>query len=92
MQRIDYILVNESEAKNSGRVSQHINLRDLRHYHIVNGSLFNPTSRAELIQRLVNLRRHFPNAKIFSISEINGKNIHPSVEMNQLRREMSDLP
>ena len=46
---------------------------------------------------LVELRQHFPEAKILGVSEINGKeynakNIIVSDAMNAIRREMSDLP
>ena len=53
--------------------------------------------RAALLQLLVELRQHFPDAKILGVSEIDGrelyyKNIIVSDAMNVLRRELSDLP
>jgi hypothetical protein len=53
--------------------------------------------RAALLQLLVELRKHFPYAKILGVSEIDGrelycKNIIVSDAMNVLRRELSDLP
>ena len=53
--------------------------------------------RAALLQLLVHLRKHFPEAKILGVSEIDGrelycKNIIVSDAMNVLRRELSDLP
>ena len=53
--------------------------------------------RAALLQLLVHLRKHFPEAKILGVSEIDGrelycKNIIVSDAMNQIRRELSDLP
>lgn len=53
--------------------------------------------RAALLQLLVELRQHFPDAKILGVSEIDGrelycKNIIVSNAMNVLRRELSDLP
>ena len=53
--------------------------------------------RQALISLLVELRRHFPEAKILGVSEIDGrelycKNIIVSDAMNVLRRELSDLP
>ena len=53
--------------------------------------------RAALLQLLAELRQHFPDAKILDVSEIDGrelycKNIIVSDTMNQLRRELSDLP
>lgn len=48
--------------------------------------------REALLDRLVRLRRHHPNAKILGLSEIAGKSIRPNKDMNRLRRELSDLP
>ena len=53
--------------------------------------------RAALLQLLVHLRKHFSEAKILGVSEIDGrelycKNIIVSDAMNVLRRELSDLP
>lgn len=53
--------------------------------------------RAALLQLLVHLRKHFPDAKILGVSEIDGrelycKNIIVSDAMNVLRRELSDYP
>ena len=53
--------------------------------------------RAALLQLLVELRQHYPEAKILGLSEIDGKKLHSrniivSDAMNVLRRELSDLP
>lgn len=53
--------------------------------------------RAALLQLLVHLRKHFPEAKILGVSEIDGrelycKNIIVSDAMNVLRKELSDYP
>jgi hypothetical protein len=53
--------------------------------------------RAALLNLLVELRQHFPDAKILGLSEIDGKELHcrniiVSDAMNVLRRELSDLP
>ena len=57
-----------------------------------NGTLSNPLLRAVLIDLIVDLRSHFPDAKILSVSEIDGKDIRPSAKMNRLRRKLSDEP
>lgn len=58
-----------------------------------NGSLEeDPKQREALIDLLVDLRSHFPEAKILGTSEIDGKTIRPSEAMNQLRLQLSDLP
>ena len=51
--------------------------------------------RSALLQLLVHLRKHFPEAKILGVSEIDGrelycKNIIVSDAMNQIRRELSE--
>ena len=43
-----------------------------------------------LLTLIVDLRSHFLDAKILGVSEIYGKDIRPSAEMNRLRRELSD--
>ena len=50
------------------------------------------TCREGLQDLLVELRRHFPEAKILGVKEIGDYNIRVSDEMNQLRSELSDLP
>lgn len=58
-----------------------------------NGSLEeDPKQREALVELLVDLRSHFPEAKILSTFEIDGKTIRPSEAMNQLRLQLSDLP
>ena len=46
----------------------------------------------KFVELLVDLRSHFPEAKILSTFEIDGKTIRPSDAMNQLRLQLSDLP
>ncbi|MCR4847816.1 MAG: hypothetical protein K5920_03060 [Bacteroidales bacterium] len=55
-----------------------------------NGALSNPILRAVLIDLIVDLRSHFPDAKILGVSEIDGKDLRPCAKMNRLRRELSD--
>ena len=71
-----------------------------------NGSLKHETcnlkQRAALLRLLVDLRSHFPDAKILGVSEIVPETcnlkpetrgaIRPSEAMNQIRRTLSDLP
>ena len=52
----------------------------------------NLEQRGALIRELCRLRRRFPEAKILGVSEIDGKRIRVSDEMNALRRALSDLP
>lgn len=57
------------------------------------GSKFHDSScRSSLIDLLVELRNHFPDAMIFGIREIGDYFIKVSDEMNQLRLELSDMP
>lgn len=48
--------------------------------------------RGALIRELCCLRHRFPDAKILGASEIDGKNIRVSEDMNTLRRALSDCP
>ena len=86
MKQVKYIFVNEKDSQDAARIIRNSNVRDFR-YNIV----CDAKSKTELIKQLVDLRRHYPSAKILGISEIDGKNIRPSETMNQLRRELSDL-
>ncbi len=52
----------------------------------------NHSQLSSLVDLIVDLRSHFPEAKILSTSEIDGKTIRPSNAMNQLRLQLSDLP
>ena len=54
-------------------------------------STLNP-QLSSLVDLIVELRSHFPEAKILSTFEIDGKTIRPSEAMNQLRLQLSDLP
>ena len=46
---------------------------------------------AKLIELLLDLRDHYPSAKILGKDEYDRYHIHVSDEMNQLRRELSDF-
>ena len=46
-------------------------------------------SRKALLAELVRLRLRYPSAKILGLSELGRHRVHPSEEMNGLRREMS---
>ena len=52
---------------------------------------WNLKQRTALIDLLVELRQHFPEAMIFGIREIGDYFIKVSDEMNQLRLELSEL-
>lgn len=52
----------------------------------------NHSQLSSLVDLIVDLRSHFPEAKILTTSEIDGKTIRPSDAMNQLRLQLSDLP
>lgn len=97
-----YIISNEGIVRNPIDIRQtdsisnqirNLNSFDRRDYdaHSV-GILAQGEEREALIDLLVELRSHFPEAQILGTREIDGKNIHPIETMNQLRRELSDLP
>lgn len=87
MKQVKYIFVNETGSQNAARIIRDSHVSDFRHHYIVNNK---GLSRGELINKLVHLRSHYPDAKILGLSEINGERIQVSTTMNQLRREMSD--
>lgn len=88
MRTIKYIFVNETSSPSPTPDALGSIASDFRYSHIIDAA---GLSRAELIQLLVLARRHYPEAKILGLSEINGRNIRPSDSMNQLRKELSDL-
>lgn len=89
MKIIKYILVNETASQNVARLVCDSFVSDLRFCHVIDRV---GLSRGELIDRLVRLRRHHPDAPILGISELGPHCVHPSQAMNELRRELCDLP
>jgi len=93
MRNIEYIIIEDSADKGSACSRRNSCLSQLGHCHVVQSE---GLERHELIDLLVDLRRHYPKAKILGRSEIvskaNGeKKIIVSEAMNGIRREMSDL-
>ena len=101
MRTIKYILVNETGNETAVRAIGNSPVSELRyHSHIVvaprKWQVPGSKERRELLDQLVFLRRHNPDAKILGVSEVDPSASHAPVrvnpEMNALRREMSDLP
>ena len=88
MQTVNYILVNETDSKTAVRAIRYCKLPDIGHHIVVEAG----ECDADLLRELCHLRKHHPDAKIFGISELGDYCVHPSERMNQIRREMSDLP
>ena len=93
MTPIDYIFVNETDSQDVARALRRSPVSSLRHHIIVNRS---GLTRRELLDKLVHLRRHNPDAKILGLSEVDPTAAYAPITvspwMNQLRREMSNLP
>ena len=89
MRNVKYIFVNETSSLSPTPDALGSITSDFRYSHIIDAA---GLSRSELIQLLVLARHHYPEAKILGLSEINGRNIRPSDSMNQLRKELSELP
>lgn len=91
MQNFKYILVNDAAAKGSVCDSRHRFFPYIGHCVELNCG-----NRSVLIEKLVKLRRHYPDAPILGVSELDTSTSHAPIrvnpEMNQLRRELSDLP
>lgn len=93
MKIIKYILVNETASQNVARLVYDSFVSDLRFCHVIDRA---GLSRGELIDRLVRLRRHHPDAPILGLSEVDTSSAYAPIRvnpwMNQLRRELSDYP
>ena len=89
MQNFKYILVNDTATKDSAYDSRH---RFIPHIGLC--IEVNCGNRSVLIDQLVKLRRHYPDAKILGISELDTSASHAPIrvnpEMNALRRKLSD--
>ena len=99
MKHVKYILVNESYTEDVVLAIRNSQVSDFRHSHIVSAA---GLTHPELIGVLLLARKQWSSAKILGISEL-GLEIHdqrivsfnrlcPSDSMNQLRRQLSDLP
>ena len=91
MHTIKYILVNDAADKSPACISRH---RFIPHIgHCIELDCGN---RQALISQLLKLRRQWPHAKILGRSELDITASHVPVKvnpfMNELRRELSDLP
>lgn len=91
MRNIKYILVNDAGGKSRICNARHRFIPHLGHCLVVDCG-----NRSELIDQLVWLRRHWPDAKILGVTELDISSSHAPVRvnpwMNELRRELSDLP
>jgi len=99
MKQINYILVNETGNETAVRAIGNSTVSELRHHNIIINAVpgwrvAGSRERQALIDELCRLRRHWPDAKILGVSEIDPSTSHAPVranpEMNALRREMSD--
>ena len=99
MKQVKYILVNESYSEDTVLAIRSSQVSDFRHSHIISAA---GLTHPELIGVLLLARKQWTSAKILGISEL-GLEIHdqrivsfdrlcPSDSMNQLRRQLSDLP
>lgn len=100
MRQINYILVCNSAAKGSDREPDYRDVPNVGLCVVVSSSpkfkVPGSKERATLIDQLVRLRRHWPEAPILGVSELDTSSSHAPVRvseaMNQLRRELSDPP
>ena len=75
--------------KYNGDLARDLELSTLN--SLTNSKLYTLNSKlAKLIALLLDLRDHYPSAKILGKNEYDRYHIHVSDEMNQLRRELSD--
>ena len=94
VKEIEYIFVNDSDAKSSTVKSEYRHMHPLGKCIVVEPEIWNREQHHVLISELVRMRRHWPDAKILGLSEVNPASTHAPVRvnprMNQLRRELSD--
>jgi len=103
MRNIKYILINDAAAEGSACNSRHRFIPHIGHCLVVeapgfpdgfmvHGSWF----KEQLFDELIRLRRHWPNAKLLGVSELDISASHAPVRvnpaMNQLRSLLSHLP
>ena len=99
MKQVKYILVNETVCKNA---HCDVTYRDVPHighcaecFAVPGFKVQGSRERQVLIDQLCKLRRHWPEAKILGVSELDTSGSHAPIRvseaMNQLRRELSDL-
>lgn len=91
MRNIKYILVNDA-----GNKSRTCNSRNRFIPHFGHCIELDCGNRPELVDQLVKLREHWPNAKILGVSELDITTSHYPIRvnhwMNELRSLLSDLP
>ena len=91
MRNIKYILVNDAGSKSRACISRHRFIP-----HIGHCIELDCDNRPALIDQLVKQRKHWPNAKILGVSELDITTSHAPVRvspwMNELRSRLSDLP
>lgn len=91
MYNIKYILINDTATKSSACGSRHRFIPHIGHCLELDCG-----KRPELIDQLIRLREQWPNAKILGVSELDITTSHAPVRvnpwMNELRKELSDLP
>ena len=100
MKIVKYLFVNDTRNKNPLCDAGRRDVSDFRYNITVEPDAkwreSGSESRTELLGQLVRLRRHYPDAKILGLSEIDLSSAYAPIKvspwMNQLRREMSDWP
>ncbi|MBR1466882.1 MAG: hypothetical protein IJ607_11075 [Bacteroidaceae bacterium] len=100
MQSVKYILVNETGCKEPICDARHRDVPRVGHCIVCDTSskfkVEGSRERQALIDELCRLRRHWPEAPILGVSELDTSSAYAPVRvspwMNQLRRKMSDLP
>ena len=87
MKQVNYILVHETDSKNAACDVTYRDVPYIGHCCYVS---------SPDIDTLVKLRKHWPEAPILGVSELDVSASHAPTrvnpEMNALRRELSDLP
>lgn len=92
-QQINYIFINDNGSKKAVSAILNSRVSELRHCLVVE---IGSKDRTALLSELCELRRHYPDAKILGVSEVDPTAAHAPIRvnpmMNQLRLELSELP
>ena len=93
MYTIKYILVQDAGRKDRAGDARHRFIPHVGHCLVVEAAGL--SDGVKLLDQLVKLRKHWPDAKILGVSELDPSACHAPVRvnpwMNALRRELSDM-
>ncbi len=88
MKQVNFILIDETGGQEASRHISSCRLPGIKHHIIIKGV---GRSREDLLERVAEKRRHYPEAKILGVQELDVYCVRASEEMNGLRRKLKTL-